>query len=88
MRTFRAGLADLHPLVWRALFVPIFVLVCYQFQWSPLRQWTTAAMFNLSSSFGLPISRTGPDLIELNGLSVQFVVACTLIDAFCGAMML
>lgn len=32
------------------------------------------------------MSRTGLDLIALNGTSVQFVVACTLIDAFCGAI--
>jgi exosortase/archaeosortase len=32
------------------------------------------------------MSRMGPDLIELNGTFIQFVVACTLIDAFCGAI--
>jgi exosortase/archaeosortase len=86
MKTFRAFMASSHQFVCRALLVPAFVLACHQFEWSPLRQYTTAAIFILSHAVGLPMSRTGPDLIALNGTSVQFVVACTMIDAFCGAI--
>jgi hypothetical protein len=42
-------------------------------------------VFHLSIALGLPITRSGPDMIMLNGMAIQFVVACTLADAFCGA---
>jgi hypothetical protein len=38
----------------------------------------------LSNYLGLPVSRLSADLIDLNGTYFQFVVSCTLIDAFCG----
>jgi hypothetical protein len=86
MGTFRASVAAMHPLVWRAMLVPVFVLGSYQFEWSLLRRWTTAAIFTISRHIGLPISRIGPDLVDLNGTLIQFVIGCTLIDAFSGAI--
>ena len=86
MRISHRSEAALQPLILRAILVPLFVLGCYQFQWSFLRRSTTAAIFTLSQYIGLPMSRVGPDLIELNGTFIQFVVGCTLIDAVCGAI--
>lgn len=70
----------------RVLLVPLLVFTCYQFEWLSLRRLTTAAVFRLSQSIGVPMMLVGPDLVVVNGILVQFVVACTLIDAMCGAI--
>jgi hypothetical protein len=75
---------NLHPLVIRGILAASFAVGCHQYDWAFLRRCTTVAVVCLSNYLGLPVSRLGADLIDLNGTLFQFVVSCTLIDAFCG----
>lgn len=75
-----AGLAS------RVLLVPVFVAVCHLYDWSWLRVLTTVTLVQISAMLGVPMQRTGADVISVAGISAQFVVACTMIDAFFGAI--
>jgi hypothetical protein len=70
----------------RVLLVPVFVAVCHLYDWSWLRVLTTVTLVQISSMLGVPMHRTGADVISVAGISAQFVVACTMIDAFFGAI--
>lgn len=70
----------------RVLLVPVFVAVCYLYDWSWLRVMTTVTLVQISAMLGVPMQRTGADVIRVAGISAQFVVACTMIDAFFGAI--
>jgi len=73
-------------LLCRIALVPVAVVVCYLFDWAWLRATTTTTLVEISRLLGVPMHRTGEDLIELRGMHVQFVVACTMVDAFFGAI--
>jgi hypothetical protein len=68
----------------RGILATSFAVGCHQYDWAFLRRCTTLAVICLSNYIGLPVSRLSADLIDLNGTHFQFVVSCTLIDAFCG----
>lgn len=70
----------------RLLLVAVLVVVCHLFEWYWLRFFTTSALMAISAGLGLPMHRIGPDLIEIAGVQAQFVVSCTAIDAFLGAL--
>ena len=75
----------------RALLVPVFVAGCYLVgfcsdEWSWLRVLTTSTLVQISAWLGVPMYRTGADMIMVAGISARFVVACTMIDAFFGAI--
>ena len=70
----------------RIALVPVFVALCYVFQWWWLRIATTTALVNLSAFLGVPMLRTGPDVVTLDGLAIQFILPCTMVDAFFGAI--
>lgn len=73
-------------LVLRVFLVPLFVGVCYLFGWHWLRELTTSTLVAVSATLGIPMYRIGPDVVEVAGIRAQFVVACTMIDAFFGAI--
>jgi hypothetical protein len=80
-----------HSIAVRVLLVPVFVAGCYLLgfwfgQWSWLRVVTTATLVQISAILGVPMYRAGADLITVAGISARFVVACTMIDAFFGAI--
>jgi hypothetical protein len=70
----------------RLALVPLFVLVCYFFEWTLLRSGTVGVLMQLSSALGLPMRALGPNMIEMGELQVSFVIACTMVDAFFGAI--
>lgn len=75
----------------RVLLVPVFVAACYLVgfcfdEWSWLRVLTTSTLVQISAMLGVPMYRTGADMITVAGTSARFVVACTMIDAFFGAI--
>lgn len=70
----------------RVLLVPVFVGACYLFDWYWLRVLTTVTLVQISSVLGISMVRTGADVVRVAGLSAQFIVACTMIDAFFGAI--
>jgi hypothetical protein len=75
-----------HRLTARVLLVPVFVAVCHLYDWSWLRVLTTVTLVQISAMLGVSMQRMGPDVIRVAGISAQFVVACTMIDAFFGAI--
>ncbi len=86
MSAIARRLRDRRSLSWRLLWVAPMVALCYLCHWWWLRAVTTSTLVGISAALRIPMHRLGPDLIELNGLRVQFVVACTMIDAFFGAI--
>lgn len=70
----------------RVLLVPVFVAVCHLYDWSWLRALTTVTLVQISALLAVPMQRTAADVISVAGISAQFVVACTMIDAFFGAI--
>jgi hypothetical protein len=70
----------------RVLLVPVFVAVCHLYDWAWLRVLTTVTLVRISALLGVPMHSMGPDAIRVAGISAQFVVACTMIDAFFGAI--
>jgi hypothetical protein len=80
-----------HSLALRVLLVPVFVAGCYIAgllldNWSWLRVLTTVTLVQISAALGIPMYRIGADVITVAGINAQFVVACTMIDAFFGAI--
>ena len=72
--------------VFRLALVPVFVAVCYLFEWWQLRAVTVTVLLKLSAILKVPMHRAGPDLVELGGVRMQFGIACTMVDAFFGAI--
>jgi hypothetical protein len=70
----------------RVLLVPIFVEVCYLFDWGWLRVLTTVTLVQISAALGIDMVRSGVVVVRVAGISAQFTVACTMIDAFFGAI--
>ena len=73
-------------IVSRLALVPVFVAVCYLFEWWQLRAATTIVLLKLSAILHLPMGRAGTDLVNLDGMRIQFGLACTMVDAFFGAI--
>ncbi len=82
----------LHGLALRTLLVPVFVAGCYLAgflllnNWSQLRVLTTVTLVQISAALGVPMYRIGADLVTVAGINARFVVSCTMIDAFFGAI--
>lgn len=70
----------------RIALVPVFVVLCYLFQWWWLRSATTTILVQVSAWLGVPMLRVAPDVVSLDGLLIQFIVPCTMVDAFFGAI--
>jgi hypothetical protein len=70
----------------RILLIPVFVGVCHLYDWPWLRALTTITLVKISAALGVPMYRIGADVISVAGVTAQFVVACTMIDAFFGAI--
>ena len=66
--------------------VPVFVGACYLYDWGWLRVLTTITLVQISSILGISMVRTGAEVVTVGGVSAQFIVACTMIDAFFGAI--
>ena len=70
----------------RLLLIPVFVAACHLYSWMWLRVLTTTTLTGISAALGIPMYRVGLDLAQVAGITVQFVVSCTMIDAFFGAI--
>jgi hypothetical protein len=70
----------------RVVLVAVFVIICHLFEWRWLRLFTTDTLVSLSAVLGLPMRRLDWDLISIGAIRVQFVVSCSLVDAFLGAV--
>jgi hypothetical protein len=78
--------AEKRELAVRLALIPVSVLVCYLSEWWQLRTMTIVALLKVSAILNVPMHRSGFNLLEINGMQVQFSVACTMVDAFFGAI--
>ncbi len=75
-----------HELAMRVLLVPVFVGLCYCFQWMWLRGFTTETLVRISAVLGVSMHRLTLDVVSVGGIRARFETACTMIDAFFGAI--
>jgi len=70
----------------RFCLVPLFVVLCYQFEWRAWREFVTTILVALAPWFGVPLVRLGFDSFICQGEFYRVVLACTALDAFCGSI--
>ena len=70
----------------RVCLVPLFVVLCYQFEWTAWRSLTCEAFLKLASWIGIPAVRVSPWAFTSNGHAYLFVISCTALDAFFGSV--
>jgi hypothetical protein len=66
--------------------VAIFVAGAYQTPWEWLRLLTSECVLRISASLGMTTSRLSFDTILVGGQATQYVIACTFVDVFMGAI--
>jgi len=66
--------------------VAIFVASAYQTSWEWLRLLTSECVLRISASLGMTTSRLSFDTILVGGQATQYVIACTFVDVFIGAI--
>jgi hypothetical protein len=72
--------------LFRVLLVVVLVTVTHRFEWRELRFLTSEAVLRLSPALGIPTYRISFDTLRLQGHLFQFVISCTLVDVFIGAI--
>ena len=70
----------------RVLLIPVFVGASHLYEWPWLRALTAVTLVKISAALGVPMYRVGGDMISVAGVVAQFVVSCTMVDAFFGAI--
>jgi hypothetical protein len=88
MNRLRRALADprLGPWLRRGSLCALAVLACYQLDWTFLRFLTSEAILRISAALGFPVARVSADTLQVGGLQLRFVIACTFADVYCGAL--
>lgn len=76
------GTSAKRSMLLRAALAAVFVSLSFLHDWLWLRVLTATAAAQCLNAVGLPVHRIGMDVIELGGIRVQMVVACTMIYAF------
>jgi hypothetical protein len=66
--------------------VPLFVVVCYRFEWQAWRSLWGEVFVTAAYWLGLSPVRAGVDSFFFNGVLYRFVIACTALDAFFGSV--
>jgi len=74
------------PIVFRICLVPVAVGICYLFQWNSLRSVTAGLNLQLTSMFGIHWIRLSSDMAMFHGQQYRYAIACTMADAWCGAI--
>ena len=70
----------------RLVLAALAVLLCYQFRWDWLRALTCDWNVRLDALFGVHLQKIAFDAVVYRGATYRYVVACTMADAFCGAL--
>jgi hypothetical protein len=70
----------------RALVVTVLVVMTHQLGWGWLRFLTSEAILRFSASLGMSTGRVSYDTIRLHGELYRFVISCTFVDVFIGAI--
>lgn len=66
--------------------VPIFVLLCYVFEWEHWRSLNCWIFVATSNALGVSMCQTGIHSFEWNGSHFEFATSCTMLDAFFGSI--
>ena len=66
--------------------VAAFVSVAHCFRWKGLRFLTSEVILRISSNLGMDTSRVSFDTIRMHGALFCFVISCTFVDVFIGAV--
>jgi hypothetical protein len=61
-------------------------MICYQFHWEWLRALTCDWNLRLDSLFGVHLQKIAFDTVVYRGETYRYAIACTMADAFCGAL--
>src|SRR3954463_3637593 len=73
-------------LIVRFVLAALAVLLCYQFQWEWLRRLTCDWNLRLDALAGVHLQRIAFDKVIYRGEIYRYAIACTMVDAFCGAL--
>ncbi len=87
----QADLATVRAGAWRAdvlriCLVPVFVLMCYQFDWETWRTSWTDIFVTVMGWLAVPVVRVRFDSFLCNGVAYWFAIACTALDVFFGSI--
>ena len=81
-----SGVPEWRLEVLRVCLVPLFVALCYQFEWRAWRALVAGAFLTAAPWFGVPAARLGADSFICHGELYHFAIACTALDAFFGSI--
>jgi hypothetical protein len=70
----------------RVCLVPLFVLLCYQFEWQAWRELMCTFLVKLADWTGIATTRVGPVSFAMHGRVYVFEISCTALDAFFGSI--
>jgi hypothetical protein len=70
----------------RVVLVVLFVVLCYQFEWSAWRTFIRDVFVSLSRGLGIPLHPVSSDSFVLKAHLYRFVIACTALDVFFGSI--
>jgi hypothetical protein len=70
----------------RAGLTVLLVVLTHQGDWNGLKAVTTEAVLRASAMFGLDESRISFDTLRVGRTPVHFVISCTFVDVFAGAI--
>lgn len=73
-------------LVVRVFLVAAAVGLCYLFRWNWLRSLTASMNQTASAWLGVSSVRISPELVRFPGRVLRYDIACTMADAWCGAI--
>ena len=82
----RAGAQSTYDLAGRVVLAAIAVVVCYQFRWETLRYVTSELNLRLDALVGVHWQRLSFDTVAWHAQVYHYVVACTFVDVWCGAI--
>lgn len=83
-RLERSGSARLQLL--RVCLAPLFVVLCYHFDWTAWRSLTTSAFLAVSHWIGVPAVGVSSDSFLCDGAYYRMVISCTALDVFFGSV--
>jgi hypothetical protein len=75
-----------HRWAMRVLLIAAFAAASHQYDWWWLRVLTVDTLLRISTLLGVHMSQLSPDTILVAGVPAKFVISCTMIDVFAGAI--
>jgi hypothetical protein len=83
---WRVGGWSMREFLLRCLLAAVGVAICYQFRWDWLRYLTSELNLRFDAVLGVHWQRLTFDTALWNGRLYTYLIACTMADAWCGAL--